>query len=69
MAVIKATEQLKQEETNIFYVQYIGAIVHVLFEIFLHVFKDQSQGRLIEDDIMQADDIAVFETFQQAHFT
>ena len=40
-------------------------MVHVLFEILLHILKDEGEGAIGVDNVVQSDDVGVFEVFQQ----
>jgi hypothetical protein len=68
MTIVQTAQKLKQKQANVLDIENICTIVHILFQILLHVLKHQCQGRLIEYNVVQADDVVVFEAFQQAHF-
>lgn len=59
VTVFQPTQQLEKKQTNIFDVQQIAAVLHVTLQISFDILKDQGQGRLVEDDVVQIDDVVV----------
>jgi hypothetical protein len=46
-----------------------GAVcVHVLFEVFVHVFKDEHEFVFGVDDVLEGYDVVVFEFFHEGDF-
>jgi hypothetical protein len=62
-----AAEKLKHERLD-----FVGgertACVHVLFEVFVHVFKDEHELVFGVDDVLEGDDVVVLEFFHEGDF-
>lgn len=50
-------------------VHHAAAIVHVLLEIHLHVLKDKHERKRRVDDVVQGDDVGVFQVLQERDFS
>jgi len=44
-------------------------LVHILLQISLHILKNESQGAMRVDDVMQCDNVRVFEVLEKGYFS
>ena len=63
-----AAQKLKHERFNFFGGQGGAVCVHVLFEVFVHVFKDEHELVFGVDNVLEGDDVVVFEFFHEGDF-
>lgn len=68
MTIGQATEQLEQEQFHIVHVDDIPAVIQVLLQVLVQVLKDKSEELLRVDNVMQCDNVSMFEVLEQQQF-
>jgi len=63
-----AAQKLKHERFDFFGGQRGAVCVHVLFEVFVHVFKDEHELVFSVNDVLEGDDVVMFEFFHEGDF-
>ena len=44
-------------------------LVHILLQVSLHILKNESQGAVRVDDVVQCDNVRVLEVFEKGYFS